>query len=192
MRNIKPLSQNAIGRALGVSSACMVKWKRQGCPTDSIDSVRAWRKAKQNIAARKPEPVAVVDRSAAPPASKQSIGGNVLRNMALGQDARLDAMAVTEDLDEARTRLMTADANLAEIKLSDLRGKYLERAKVDSTAFEISRALRDNLMNCARRIAADVAGLTTADECETVIEREHRALLENMSHSLANKLGATT
>jgi hypothetical protein len=45
-------------------------------------------------------------------------------------------------------------------------------------------------MNCALRIAADVAGLSSADECEAVIEREHRALLENMSHSLANKLGA--
>jgi hypothetical protein len=39
---------------------------------------------------------------------------------------------------------MTADANLAEIKEQELRDQYLERAKVESTAFEISRALRDN------------------------------------------------
>ena len=58
MSDMKPLSQNAIAKELGVSSACMVKWKKQGCPTDSVESVRAWRKAKQNIAARKPEPVA--------------------------------------------------------------------------------------------------------------------------------------
>jgi hypothetical protein len=49
-----------------------------------------------------------------------------------------------EPLDAARTRLMTADANLAEIKEQELRDQYLERAKVESTAFEISRALRDN------------------------------------------------
>jgi hypothetical protein len=43
-------------------------------------------------------------------------------------------------------------------------------------------------MNCARRIAADVAPLATADECEAIIDREHRALLESMMHTFDEKL----
>jgi hypothetical protein len=63
------------------------------------------------------------------------------------------------------------------------------KADVDSAAFEIARALRDGLMNCARRIAADVAPLSSAEECEAAIDREHRALLESLVHAFDEKLG---
>ena len=52
----KPPSQNAIGRALGLSSPAMTKMKKQGCPMTSIEVVRAWREKHLNIAMRKPEP----------------------------------------------------------------------------------------------------------------------------------------
>lgn len=68
-------------------------------------------------------------------------------------------------------------------------GKYLLKADVDSAIFEIARALRDGLTNCARRIAADVAGLGLAADCESVIDREHRALLANMSSAVTNRMG---
>jgi hypothetical protein len=55
--------------------------------------------------------------------------------------------------------------------------------------FEVARAMRDGIMNCARRIAADVAPLITADECEEVIDREHRALLESLAHAFNEQLG---
>jgi hypothetical protein len=88
----------------------------------------------------------------------------------------------------SRARREAAEATTAEIKLADLAGTFLVKAAVDSAVFEIARALRDGLMNCARRIAADVAPLTTAEECEAVIDREHRVLLESMAHSLGEKL----
>ena len=52
----KPPSQNAIGRALGLSSPAMTKMKKQGCPMTSIEAVRTWREKHLNIAMRKPEP----------------------------------------------------------------------------------------------------------------------------------------
>ena len=188
---MKPLSQNAIAKELGVSSACMVKWKKLGCPMDSIESVRAWRKAKQNIAARNPEPVAVVAQTvvpSAPPAARQSVGGDAFHAMMRENDEELAGMAVLEDLDEARTRLMSADANMAEMKEAEMQGRLRKKIEVDSKAFEVARALRDGLTNCARRIAAEVSALSSADECEAVIDREHRTLLENMWTQLANKL----
>ncbi len=41
---MKPLSQNAIGRALGLSSAMMVKMRKNGCPMDSVEAVANWRR----------------------------------------------------------------------------------------------------------------------------------------------------
>lgn len=160
---------------------------------DSVESVRAWRKAKQNIAARKPEPAPEVARPSvppAPPATKRSspVGGDVFRAMIRESDTELAGMAVLEELDEARTRLMISDANMAKMKELDMEGKLRKKSEVDSEAFEVARALRDGLTNCARRIAAEVSALSSADECEAVIDREHRALLENMWTQLTNKL----
>lgn len=90
--------------------------------------------------------------------------------------------------DVSRARREEAEANISEMKLAEMQGKYLDKKAVADAVFEIARALRDGLGNCARRIAADVAAVSTADECEKVIEREHRALLESMEHGLASKL----
>lgn len=90
--------------------------------------------------------------------------------------------------DSSRARREAAEATLAELKLAEQAGRFLVKEDVDSAVFEAARALRDGLTNCARRIAADVAGLTTADECEAVIEREHRALLDSFAHTLGEQL----
>lgn len=88
----------------------------------------------------------------------------------------------------SRARREAAEAALAEMKEAEMRGRYLVKTEVDAAVFEIGRALRDGLTNCARRIAADVAGLASAAECEEVIDREHRALLVNMASALESKL----
>lgn len=90
--------------------------------------------------------------------------------------------------DVSRARREAAEATKAEIQAAELADTFLDKADVDSCMFEVARALRDALMNCGRRIAADVASLATADECEEVIEREHRAFLETMVQSLGEKL----
>jgi hypothetical protein len=91
--------------------------------------------------------------------------------------------------DSSRARREAAEAETAELRLAEMSGKFLLKADVQSKVFEVSRALRDGLMNCASRIAADVAALPTTEECEAVIEREHNALLESMAHALSSKLG---
>lgn len=92
--------------------------------------------------------------------------------------------------DSSRARREAAEATIAELKLAEQAGQFLVKSEVDAAVFEAARALRDGLVNCARRIAADVAGLATADECEAVIEREHRLLLESLAHGFNEKLGA--
>ena len=176
------LSQAAIGRVLDLSPALMTKLKKQGCPMDSVEAVRAWRQARQNIAARKPEPVVVA--AAATSAYRPAL----IR----ANEVKFDGLELDESHDEARTRREIAEASMAEMKEAEMRGKFLKKTEVDSAIFEIARAMRDGLTNCARRIAADVAALGKAEDCEAVIDREHRALLESMTHRIASKLGAST
>lgn len=92
----------------------------------------------------------------------------------------------------SRSRREAAEASIAEMKESEMRGKYLHKTEVDAAVFEIARAMRDGLTNCARRIAADVAALNTAEDCEQIIDREHRALLDSMTHRITTRLGAST
>jgi hypothetical protein len=102
----------------------------------------------------------------------------------------VDQFGMVPTYDSSRARREAAEASLAEMKEAEMSGKYLLKADVDSAIFEIARALRDGLTNCARRIAADVAGLGLAADCESVIDREHRALLANMSTAVTNRMGA--
>lgn len=93
--------------------------------------------------------------------------------------------------DTSRARREEAEAAIAEMKLAEMMGKYLVKEDVAASVFEIARALRDGLTNSARRIAADVAGLARAEDCEAVIDREHRALLESMTQAISVKLGSS-
>jgi hypothetical protein len=161
----KAPSQNAIGRGMKppMSSANMVKLKKQGCPMDSVEAAQSWWETNTNIASRKKAPA---------------------------PDEHTNTHEPDEDHSAARTRREISEANISQMREADLAGKFLGKSEVDSAVFEIARAMRDGLTNCARRIAADVATLTNAEACEAVIDREHRALLESMAHSLHTKLGA--
>lgn len=90
----------------------------------------------------------------------------------------------------ARARREMADAEKAELETAKLRGSMVMREDVDRAIFEIARELRDRLTTSARRIAAEVASLATAEACEEVIDREHRIVLELLSSSSREKLGA--
>lgn len=91
----------------------------------------------------------------------------------------------------ARSRRETAEADAAEMKTAELQGLLVRREHVDRAFYEIAREMRDGLMTCARRIAAEVAGLDTAEACEAVIAREHQLMLEVQSSAFREKLGAS-
>lgn len=99
--------------------------------------------------------------------------------------------ATGTDYNRQRARREAAEASMAEMKQAEMEGKYLIKDEVDAALFKVARSMRDGLTNCAMRIAADVASLTTVEECEAVIDREHRALLASMSHELKFRVGGT-
>ncbi|KQW96965.1 hypothetical protein ASC94_09160 [Massilia sp. Root418] len=109
--------------------------------------------------------------------------GNMSASSAAQGDG--DTAGAAHGYESSRARREAAEAAIAEMKQAEMSGLYLVKDAVDAAVFEIARALRDGMTNCSRRIAADVAGLSSADECEEVIDREHRLLLETMAHAFA-------
>lgn len=95
----------------------------------------------------------------------------------------------TAGYDVSRAKREAAEAEMAQLKLGELAGRLLVKDEIDAALFEVARALRDGLTNCARRIAGDVAGVSDAGACEEIIDREHRVLLETMSKDLASSVG---
>lgn len=89
-----------------------------------------------------------------------------------------------------RARREEADAQIAEMNAAKMRGAMLMREDVDRAMFEIGRELRDTLTACARRIASEVASISSAEACEAVIDREHRIVLELLVTSFREKAGA--
>jgi DNA-binding transcriptional MerR regulator len=89
-----------------------------------------------------------------------------------------------------RSRREEADAQIAEMNAAKMRGAMLNRSDVDRGMFEIGREMRDLLTACSRRIAAEVASISSAEACESVVDREHRIVLEQLVAAFREKIGA--
>ena len=89
-----------------------------------------------------------------------------------------------------RSRREEADAQIAEMNAAKMRGTMVMRQDVDRAFFEIGREVRDRLAACARRIASEVAATSSAEACESIVDREHRIVLELLVTSMREKLGA--
>ena len=189
------MSQAAIGRVLGLAPSTMTKHKAAGMPMDSVESARAWHKAHTNIAQRKPAS-RLADQAhasatsiagnpvSAPRLDYARVGADDFHAMIRANEVRSDGSPLGEGFDSARTREKIAAADLAEMQADLLRGQYLVKEDFRRYLFNAGRMLRDTLTNCARRVSAEVAGLNSAEECEVVIAREHRAALASFSQTL--------
>lgn len=89
---------------------------------------------------------------------------------------------------QAKTMREAYGAKLAQLEYERETGKLIKKQDVDSAMFEISRTVRDGLINCANRIAAEVSGLTAVDACAEAILKEHRALLDNMARQIRQRI----
>lgn len=110
---------------------------------------------------------------------------------ASGSDRPPAAAPVDNGYTEARARRERAEAEEAEMRTAKIRGTMVLREDVDRAMFEIMREVRDRLTSCARRIASEVASVSSAEACESIIDREHRITLELLVSSFREKVGAT-
>lgn len=154
-------SQAAIGRALGLSPAAITKLKGQGMPVYSIEAAQAWRESRQNVAARKPLPVAATvapARPAPPPAPDD-------------EDDRVP------DFQESRARREAADAALAELKVRKERGLLIEKAPVIAQFAKQIAAAREALLTIPARLAPILAAETDARRAQALLDAEIRTAI---------------
>lgn len=174
----KRLSQAAIGRAMGLSKAAITKLKYQGMPVDSVEAALEWRKANQNIAARKSLPMGarafpdgsgyVIDNAGMQPGASMAFGGE------------MDAFV--ESHEAARTRREISEANLAEMRESEMRGELIRLDSVRSALAGIISSTRDSLLQLPARLAPVLAAETDAARVNDLIQTEiHQALAQIVS-----------
>lgn len=89
---------------------------------------------------------------------------------------------------QSRANREAAEASIAELELARRRKEVVRRDAVERAGFDAGRGLRDAVVAGARRMAAEVAPLTTAAECETVLARELRLLLEAFVTDLRKRI----
>jgi phage terminase Nu1 subunit (DNA packaging protein) len=163
-------SQAAIGRALDLSPASITKLKGQGMPVDSVESAQAWRIARQNIAARKPEPASA--RPLTPPSA------DMIRAHAVPMDHPDLGEEPDGTRDEARTRREIAEANIAEMKEGELRGDLIRMASVKATLAAVFATTRDALLQIPARLAPLLAADADPANVQNTLHAEiHQALV---------------
>jgi hypothetical protein len=163
---------------MGLSKAAITKLKYQGMPVDSVESALQWRKANQNIAARKALPAGarafpdgsgyVIDNAGMQPGADAAFGG--------GSDA------FGESHEAARTRREISDANLAEMRESEMRREMIRLYSVRSALAVVISSTRDSLLQLPARLAPVLAAETDAARVNDLIQTEiHQALAQIVS-----------
>jgi hypothetical protein len=90
---------------------------------------------------------------------------------------------------DARARRESADAERAEIEVQKMRRELVEAEDVDRAGFEIGRDLRDAMESSVNGLAAEVAAVTSADECADILRRHNRAICDVLARAWREKLG---
>ena len=163
-------SQAAIGRALGLSPPAITKLKKQGMPVDSVEAAQAWRVARQNVAARKPAPVAPPARPPVPPPPAAFPPLDPPEDFDTG-----------EDHDAARTRLRISEANLSEMKEAEERGVLIRIDAVKSALSVAMATVREALLQIPSRLAPLLAADTDPASVQTLLHSEIHQALEHLS-----------
>lgn len=178
-------SQAEIGRALGLSPAAITKLKKQGMPVGSVAEAQAWREARQNVAQRKPSPVASAPvrkpwrpwnegrEDVQDPSPRVTVGGVPVFG-GHGLDVPEDP---EEDRDRARTRREIAEANMAEMEEARLRRELIRVAAVQAQLATDYATTRDAMLQIPARMGPLLAAESDPAVVQTLLHAEiHEAL----------------
>ena len=167
--NAKAMSQAALGRELGLSPAAITKLKGQGMPVDSVAAAQAWWEARQNLAQRKPAPVAAPSPAPRPPVAPSAFDRMPDDFSGLG--------VLGEDRDEARTRREIAEANIAEMSEAKLRRELIRVSSVQAQLSTDYATTRDAMLQIPARMAPLLAAETDPAAVQNLLHSEiHQAL----------------
>ena len=168
-------TQKELAAALDMSQATVTKLKKQGMPVDSVASAQAWRESRQNVAARKPAPPgltlapAIDSAPIYPPKSFDAARMPEYRDLP------------DEDHQAARTRREIAEANLAEMREAEERGKLIQVSAVRATWTARIVSARDVLLQIPSRLAPVLAAETDPTTVSLLLEDEIGRAMDELS-----------
>lgn len=103
---------------------------------------------------------------------------NFLRERAFGGVANTDQHG-------EKTRLITAQANIAEMNDAELRGDLVRVDEIRRSIFTAARGVRNSLQTVADRLAVPMAGESDHHEIHDMIEGEINQILHDMENEFA-------
>jgi DNA-binding transcriptional MerR regulator len=142
-------SQAALARALSISAPAVTKLKKLGMPVHSIDAAVEWRRARLNIAKRKPTP------PQHDPAPARAQG----------------AQSLEETHDEARTRREIAEADLAELKLAELQRVLVRADAVKSERDREHAMVREAFLQLPARLVPLLVAADGAADMARILQQ---------------------
>lgn len=90
-------------------------------------------------------------------------------------------VVIGSSYDEARTRKMNADAEIAELELSKVRGELVETQKVIDAWVEVLSAMRAKMLSLPSVLAPVVANDEDVASCQDIIEKQVYEALEELA-----------
>jgi phage terminase Nu1 subunit (DNA packaging protein) len=163
---VNEMSQAALGRALDLSPPAITKLKKQGMPVHSVEAAQQWRRTRQNLAQRKPEPPSLQARPAA-----------------VDRPASAPEYINDESQDAARTRREIAEADLAELKLLELRGELVRAAAVRAALSKRAASLRESFLQLPARVVPLLAADPSPSSMDRILRAEIVAALAQLTEA---------
>jgi hypothetical protein len=180
------LTKIELARLLDISDRQVRKLAKLGMPTNSLEAAQSWRSSRMDATQAKG------NRIDGNPGKKAKQQPEHAEQSGTGTSEKPEHVISEEndgngDFWKARTLREQSLAIREKAETELYLGMLVKREDVERAVSAIMRQMRDGLVNSSRRMAAELAVLTDAGECEKVIDREHRALLDTMSRGFSEK-----
>lgn len=183
------MTKTELAKQIGISRELLHRHIKRGCPVDSLESALLWREKNLDLTQTK------IGRITGNNGGKKSesdsqvndseiISSDLAELVHKVTETQLDLE--TNDADELFKNARALKEKSAALQIEAERQKYIgelvEKDVVEKIIFERGRQFRDGLMSCSRRIAPEIAGVTSISQIESALTREFRALLENFAN----------
>ena len=173
------LRQATIAKELGVTEGRVSQLKKQGMPIKSVDEARAW-----------------YAEHVDPRFSPKMLPGVVLPpNMAIPGAAAMQAgdaaglagmIAEAYDIQRARAKRETHEANLAELRERQVLGELVEADRVRRAVTTLAAGVRSAFERIPDKLADRLAATASAQDCHVLLAGEIDLVLADLSQAAAH------
>lgn len=168
------LKQGTIAKELGVTPGRVSQLKKQGMPVGSMDAARAWyaERVDQKFSPK------LVPGVVFPPAS--SAAG------AASAGALPELIADAYDIQRARAKRETHEANLAELRERQALGELVEADRVRRSVSSLAAQVRSAFERIPDKLAERLAACLDPHECHALLTAEIDQVLADLSAGATN------